>query len=140
MPCDDLVALGRNSSVLIHEATMEDELEEQAKYKMHSTVTQAIQQGRRMNAKYTILTHFSQRYAKLPRIESDLAANVFIAFDNMEVTESDMQYLHLMHPTFKLMFSDHCEEMEAKAVKRAHRAERALSRPTSPVAAVAPVR
>lgn len=137
MPCDDLVDLGRDSSLLIHEATMEDELEEQAKYKMHSTVSQAIDQGRRMNARFTILTHFSQRYAKLPRIEADLAANVFIAFDNMEVTESDMQYMQLLHPTLKLMFTDHCEEMEAKAVKRAYKAERAaaaaeLSRPASP--------
>lgn len=137
MPCDDLVNLGRDSSLLIHEATMEDELEEQAKYKMHSTVSQAINQGHRMNARYTILTHFSQRYAKLPRIESELAANVFIAFDNMEVTESDMQYMHLLHPTLKLMFTDHCEEMEAKAIKRAYKAERAsaaagVGRPTTP--------
>lgn len=139
MPCDDLVELGRDSDVLIHEATMEDELEEQARYKMHSTVSQAIKQGRLMNAKYTILTHFSQRYAKLPRIEADLAADVFIAFDNMEVTESDMQYMHLLHPTLKLMFTDHCEEMEAKAVKRAYKAERAAaaaSRPTSPAGVV----
>lgn len=141
MPCEDLVKLGRDSSLLIHEATMEDELEEQAKYKMHSTVSQAIQQGRLMNARYTILTHFSQRYAKLPRIESDLASNVFIAFDNMEVTESDMQYMHLLHPTLKLMFSDHCEEMENKAIKRAYKAERAAaaveasSRPVSPTIA-----
>lgn len=128
MPCEELVQLGGDSTVLIHEATMEDELAEQARYKMHSTVSQAIEQGRRMRAQYTVLTHFSQRYAKLPRIESaaSLAGNVFIAFDNMEVTLSDMRYLGRTLPTMQLMFTDHCEEMEQKALKRAFKAERAL--------------
>lgn len=128
MPCDELVQLGSDSTVLIHEATMEDELAEQARYKMHSTVSQAIEQGRRMRARYTVLTHFSQRYAKLPRIESaaSLTGNVFIAFDNMEVTLSDMRYLGRTLPTMQLMFTDHCEEMEQKALKRAFKVERAL--------------
>lgn len=127
MPCDELVALGDGSTVLIHEATMEDELAEQARFKMHSTVSQAIEQGRRMRARYTILTHFSQRYAKLPRLGSAIeqAGDVFIAFDNMEVTLSDMRYLGRMLPTLQLMFTDHCEEMEQKAMKRAFKAERA---------------
>lgn len=88
MPCRELVELGKNSTILIHEATMEDELVAEAKLKMHSTVSQAINQGVEMNAKYTILTHFSQRYAKLPRIESTMNQNVAIAFDNMLVSGS----------------------------------------------------
>lgn len=85
MPSNELVQLGMDSTILIHEATMEDELKHEARIKTHSTVSEAIEQGRFMNAKYTILTHFSQRYAKLPRIESELDRNVSIAFDNMEV-------------------------------------------------------
>lgn len=132
MPCDELVSLGLDSTVLIHEATMEDELAEQARFKMHSTVAQAVEQGVRMRAKYTLLTHFSQRYAKLPRLESSaLAGNVFVAFDNMEVTVADMQYLGRMLPTMQLMFSDHCEEMEQKAIKRAFKAERAAAAVTA---------
>lgn len=128
MPCDELVTLGADSTVLIHEATMEDELAEQARFKMHSTVAQAVQQGVRMRAKYTLLTHFSQRYAKLPRLEpAALAGNVFVAFDNMEVTLCDMEYLGRMLPTMQLMFTDHCEEMEQKALKRAFKAERAAA-------------
>lgn len=116
---------------------MEDELVHQAKIKMHSTVSQAIDQGKRMNAKYTILTHFSQRYAKLPRIEMELAKNVGIAFDNMEVTETDLKYMHLLYPTLKFLFADHCEEMENKALKRAYKEQRAQPpRPCSPVAAM----
>lgn len=140
MPCDELVELGQNSAILIHEATMEDELVQQARVKMHSTVSQAIEQGRRMNARFTILTHFSQRYAKLPRIEMALAQNVGIAFDNMEVTETDLRHMHLLYPTLKSLFAEHCEEMEQKAIKRAFKEQRTagvLSRPTSPIISVA---
>lgn len=39
---------------------------ESAVSKKHSTFTEAIQEGIAMNAKFTILTHFSQRYSKIP--------------------------------------------------------------------------
>lgn len=85
MPTENLIQLGENSDVLIHEATMEDDLEREAVIKMHSTTSQAIQIGQHMNAKNIILTHFSQRYAKLPRFNDNFAENVSIAFDNMQV-------------------------------------------------------
>ncbi|XP_053694596.1 ribonuclease Z, mitochondrial [Sabethes cyaneus] len=118
MPCQDLVTLGQNSTVLIHEATMEDELEAEARVKMHSTLSQALEQGKKMNAKYTLLTHFSQRYAKIPRIESELGNNIGIAFDNMEVTLADLPVLCMFYPALKAMFISHYEEMEQKAIKR----------------------
>lgn len=77
--------LGNGSDVLIHEATMEDELLQEAIIKMHSTTTQAIEIGKKMNAKNILLTHFSQRYAKLPRFNDNITSNVGIAFDNMQV-------------------------------------------------------
>lgn len=65
---------------------MEDQLISEARRKMHSTMSQAINIGKKMNAKFTILTHFSQRYAKIPYMPNDdLPSNVGIAFDNMEV-------------------------------------------------------
>lgn len=118
LPSEELVALGMDSHVLIHEATMEDELEDEAKLKMHSTTSQAIKQGELMNARYTILTHFSQRYAKLPRMEYDPKKRVGIAFDNMQVTMPQLEQMHLLYPTLKLLFSEDCEEMEQKAIKR----------------------
>jgi len=42
MPCDALVNAGQNASLLIHEATIEDDLPEVAKAKGHSTFAQAI--------------------------------------------------------------------------------------------------
>ncbi|XP_021942472.1 ribonuclease Z, mitochondrial-like [Zootermopsis nevadensis] len=85
MPCDDLVELGIGSDLLIHEATMEDELLEEAQTKLHSTTSQAIEMGQRMGAKFTLLTHFSQRYARLPRFNANFTKDVGVAFDNMQV-------------------------------------------------------
>ena len=42
-----------------------------------------------MNAKFTLLTHFSQRYAKLPIIDETSSSNVGIVFDNMRVNETN---------------------------------------------------
>lgn len=62
--------VGQNSDLLIHEATHENGLEDEAEKKNHSTIGQALDIAHRMKAKYTVLTHFSQRYPKLPDIES----------------------------------------------------------------------
>lgn len=125
IPCDDLVTIGQNSDVLIHEATMEDNLEKEAGIKMHSTISQAIDIGRRMNAKFVILTHFSQRYAKIPLMEGNIE-NVAVGFDNMEVSLNDLPMMHLMYEPLKVMFSDHFELMEQKALKRKHKEERKI--------------
>lgn len=126
LPCEELVNIGMNSDVLIHEATMEDDLEKEARIKMHSTVSQAINIGRQMKAKFVILTHFSQRYAKIPLMEKNVE-NVAIGFDNMEVTLNDLPMMHLMYEPLKLMFSDHFELMEQKTLKRKYQMERKIN-------------
>lgn len=90
--------LGMDSDLLIHEATMEDELASEAVVKMHSTTSQAIRVGQRMNARNILLTHFSQRYAKLPRFNKNFSENVGIAFDNMMVI--DVSILHILFIEF----------------------------------------
>ncbi|XP_050298698.1 ribonuclease Z, mitochondrial isoform X2 [Anthonomus grandis grandis] len=127
MPCEQLVELGKNSDVLIHEATMEDELEKEALIKLHSTTSQAIQVGKDMQAKNIILTHFSQRYAKLPRFNDNFAANVSIAFDNMQIRLDELPLVPLMYPALKVMFAEDCEEMETKSAKRQLKSERQAS-------------
>ena len=62
---------GRNSDVLIHEATFDNSLSAEASKRNHSTTSQAIEIGRRMNAKFILLTHFSQRSAKVPRLNME---------------------------------------------------------------------
>jgi len=81
---------------LIHEATLEDELVEEAKSKLHSTTSQAIEVGQRMGAKFTLLTHFSQRYAKLPRLNASFTKDVGIAFDNMQVRMNSLKPLFII--------------------------------------------
>jgi ribonuclease Z len=62
--------IGKNSTVLIHEATFDDELQGDAKAKKHSTTSEALGIGSQMNAKAVVLTHFSQRYQKIPVLQT----------------------------------------------------------------------
>lgn len=116
-PCEALINVGKNSDILIHEATMEDDLWKEARVKAHSTVSEAIDVGRKMEARFVILTHFSQRYAKIPLLKNN-CENVAIGFDNMEVTLNDMPTMHLMYEPLKSMFADHYELMESKNLRR----------------------
>ncbi|ORY33064.1 hypothetical protein BCR39DRAFT_520998 [Naematelia encephala] len=70
-PCASLAKHGKDATLLIHEATLEDGMEELADTKGHSTFTQAIQAGKNMNAKHILLNHFSQRYPRFPRFAID---------------------------------------------------------------------
>jgi len=121
---DSFITLGSESDVCIHEATMEDDLEHEARYKQHCTTSQAIEVGEKMKTKFLLLTHFSQRYAKVPKINAGLAPNVGIAFDNMMVRPSDLPKLPLMYPAFKAMFADDYEEMENKTMKKLRQKDR----------------
>lgn len=117
MPCKGLVEIGQDCDVLIHEATMEDELEDDAKLKTHSTTSQAIQVGKDMNARQTLLTHFSQRYAKVPLLD-ELPLHVGIAFDNMKVCQKDFPSLHLLYEVLVAMFSEDYDGMLEKTAKK----------------------
>ena len=61
-PSDSLINLGKNSDILIHEATFAKDLAEIAKEKKHSTSIDAANDAIKMNAKKLILTHISSRY------------------------------------------------------------------------------
>ncbi|KAF2650634.1 hypothetical protein K491DRAFT_682815 [Lophiostoma macrostomum CBS 122681] len=62
--------IGRDSTVLIHEATFDDELKGDAIAKKHSTTSEALGVGAQMGAKAVVLTHFSQRYQKIPVLQT----------------------------------------------------------------------
>lgn len=122
-PCQELVDIGMNSDLLIHEATFDDDRSEEAAVKRHSTISQAINAGRRMSAKLVILTHFSHRYVKVPLIKS-LPKNHAIAFDNMEVTLNDLPAMHLMYEPLKVIFKRQVDMMEQKVLRKKYREER----------------
>uniref|UniRef100_A0AAX7UG38 Zinc phosphodiesterase ELAC protein 2 n=1 Tax=Astatotilapia calliptera TaxID=8154 RepID=A0AAX7UG38_ASTCA len=101
MPCDAFVHIGKNATLLIHEATLEDELEEEAVEKRHSTTSQAIGIGMKMNADFIMLNHFSQRYAKIPLFSEDFNDRVGISFDHMRVSLiSTSCFLHFASSDF----------------------------------------
>ncbi|KAF9728380.1 metallo-beta-lactamase superfamily protein [Paraphaeosphaeria minitans] len=69
-PTHTFTCIGRNSTVLVHEATFDDELKGDALAKKHSTTSEALAIGAQMHAKAVVLTHFSQRYQKLPVLQA----------------------------------------------------------------------
>lgn len=70
-PTSNLEKAAEGVDLLIHEATMQDEEWQLAKAKGHSTVGGAIASGQRMGAGVTLLTHFSQRYPMMARLNLD---------------------------------------------------------------------
>ncbi len=75
--------MGKGSTVLLHEATFDDELQGDAMAKRHSTTSEALGVGKAMGVKRVLLTHFSQRYQKIPSM-SAMAADV-----KLEDTENE---------------------------------------------------
>lgn len=69
-PSQPFAKIGKDTTVLIHEATFDDELQGDARAKKHSTTSEALGIGARMDAKAVVLTHFSQRYQKIPVLQT----------------------------------------------------------------------
>ncbi|CAG8896044.1 unnamed protein product [Penicillium egyptiacum] len=74
-PSDKFASIGAGSTVLIHEATFSNDMAGSALAKRHSTASEALEVGKRMNARSILLTHFSQRYQKIAQIEQDSKSN-----------------------------------------------------------------
>lgn len=78
--------IGYRSDLLIHEATLDNDLQEDAVEKFHCTINEAIEVSNEMKAKKLIMTHFSQRYPKIPQLSDCIdieASEHCFAFDNM---------------------------------------------------------
>lgn len=65
-PCAAVIDAARRATLLIHEATFEDELGADAVAKRHSTLSEALGVARDSGVYRTVLTHFSGRYPKIP--------------------------------------------------------------------------
>ena len=75
-PSRRFASIGRDSTVLVHEATFDDDLISEARAKKHSTTSEAIGIGAAMGARRVILTHFSQRYQKIPSLSAVDTRNI----------------------------------------------------------------
>ncbi|KAL2822374.1 hypothetical protein BDW59DRAFT_149566 [Aspergillus cavernicola] len=77
-PSPSFARIGQDSTLLIHEATFDDNMRGSARAKKHSTSAEALDIGRQMRARSILLTHFSQRYQKLVIVgNSATAAETF---------------------------------------------------------------
>ncbi|KAL0993355.1 hypothetical protein UPYG_G00106540 [Umbra pygmaea] len=118
MPCNALALMGKNATLLIHEATLEDGLEDEAVEKRHSTTSQAISIGMKMNAEFIMLNHFSQRYAKIPLFSEDFNDRVGISFDHMRIRFGDFRILPRLIQPLKALFAEEIGEMEERRERR----------------------
>ncbi len=88
-PSQNFAAIGKGSTVLLHEATFDDEMKVDAIAKKHSTTSEAIGVGVAMGARRILLTHFSQRYNKIPTM-SDLDRSAIRLEDAEDTDESQL--------------------------------------------------
>ncbi|KAL4039277.1 hypothetical protein IC575_002928 [Cucumis melo] len=105
-PCPKLMEASRGATLLIHEATFEDSLVDEAMAKNHSTTSEAIDIGNSVGAYRIILTHFSQRYPKIPVLDEKHMHKTCIAFDLMSVNVADLSVLPKVLPYLTLLFRD----------------------------------
>ncbi|KAF4838610.1 Ribonuclease Z 1 [Colletotrichum tropicale] len=108
-PSDSLVKAGKGATLLIHESTFDDNKKGDAIAKKHSTMSEALDVAYRMGARRVLLTHFSQRYAKVPITEKRETADgsdqaVLLAFDQMRVKLGEFRQAQKFLPAIRLYF------------------------------------
>jgi ribonuclease Z len=82
-PVKSLEKLAESADLLIHEATLDDDLTERAEEDGHSTPSQAARTANKAKAKRLVLTHISSRY----KSASPLLEQARKIFPNVDVAE-----------------------------------------------------
>ena len=110
-PCASLINAGRDATLLIHEATLDDSEAEMAVAKGHSTFGEAMRVARDMGVSNLLLTHFSQRYPKmaLSRGFRDRAIPTVLAFDGVTFPLREFSAIQRYLPALEVLFSDEAE-------------------------------
>jgi ribonuclease Z len=121
-PSRELAKAAIGADLLIHEATFEDGMEMEAALKKHSTVGEALKVAADMKAKYVVLTHFSQRYPKIPPTPADsqYKSPIIFAFDFMKLQRSTLEVASRLTPALRLLYpddeTDSCKSQPSDAV------------------------
>lgn len=105
--------------LVLLQATFEDSMKDEAIARNHSTTKEAIAVGTSAGAYRIILTHFSQRYPKIPVFDEDDMHKTCIAFDLMSVNLADLPVLPKVLPHLKLLFKDEMVVEESDEVLEA---------------------
>ncbi|KAL6006137.1 hypothetical protein ACLOJK_040183 [Asimina triloba] len=98
-PCQALIDASCGAT-----ATFEDGMVEEAVAKNHSTTKEAVEVGAAAGVYRIILTHFSQRYPKIPVFDETHMNKTCIAFDMMSINIADLPLLPKVVPYLKLLF------------------------------------
>ncbi|KAL7057573.1 hypothetical protein AAHC03_016722 [Spirometra sp. Aus1] len=136
-PYSQLAVAGQGCDLLIHEATMADGYEDQAAVRLCCmeldpttvfgessepvdeqivpfTTSEAITIGRAMKAKFILLNHFSQRFARLPNFDT-FQENIAPTFDFMRVRLCDLWKLPYFLPYYKFAFAKHWDLQQTRS-------------------------
>ncbi|KAF4342232.1 ribonuclease Z [Fusarium beomiforme] len=108
-PSDEFAQECEGAHLLVHECTFDDDMLSHAKKKGHSTMGEALEIARKMKARRTLLTHFSQRYVKAESLERDergLAGKALMALDHMSVKLGDFKKAAAFQPAIAMLMAD----------------------------------
>jgi ribonuclease Z len=129
-PSEKFAKIAYNADLLIHEATFANGMEADAVVKRHCTVGEALRIATKMNAKTTVLTHFSQRYPKIPELDLGISntfssstttttdsalslpsgMKVIPAFDFMIITPTNIASAAMLTPALQLLYPDDSDD------------------------------
>ncbi|KAJ3026069.1 UNVERIFIED_CONTAM: hypothetical protein HDU68_006243 [Siphonaria sp. JEL0065] len=120
-PSNNFVDDGYRADLVIHEATLADDKMAEAVEKNHCTTNEAIGIAKSMKAKNLLLTHFSQRYPKLPEFDmkkhvaEDGGLAIGVAFDSMRIRLKEFKKLETLYGPLNTLWGAVVEE-EEKAI------------------------
>ena len=113
-PSKQLALIAKGADVLIHESTFENDMQSDAVLKKHSTIDEALQVGRQMECKCIVLTHFSQRYSKVPPLplknDDDYPFPIVYAYDCMKLQPHTLLLASKLTPALRLLFAEDTSE------------------------------
>jgi hypothetical protein len=65
-----------------------------------------------MNAKWTLLTHFSTRYGRVSVVNDVNEKNVGFSFDFMQLTSKNVEKINAVLPQLKVVFKEYADIYE----------------------------
>jgi hypothetical protein len=116
-PVNEEHAVNSTCSVMIHEATFDDADDggrENAQMKKHSTVDEACAVAEACDASFTLLTHFSARYPKVPTVRPSGDRKIVVGYDLMTVNSDSIHKLPDLLPALHTLFAEELGDSDAE--------------------------